>query len=252
MWDSRRMLRILIAGLALFLAGAGSALPYEIDLDNGQYFWNPYRGKPPVPLPLDKGKAAFDRAMDPGHAVLTGLGPAKDQTLTLDETTQEQFFALLGRVERIPDKHPDYPAFGYVSSLPGDSTVLLLIVEGWPASGQRVYEAELRSDGAGYEFAKSLHPSAAVNKDIATRSGLRLGMTKKEVKALLGWPLHEDKNGLWYGASFKHTFPLAEVLARGCDAKYAQDWALVYRNIDIQFTKGRASSILLFHRITWE
>jgi len=244
-------LRNLVVTFALLALSPVWAAAYEIMFSEGQYWVDSAEG-PLIALPLDKGKAAFDRAMDPGHVILTGLGPAKDQTLTLDETTQEQFFAVLGRAGRIPDKHPDYPAFGYVSSLPGDSTVLLLIVEGWPASGQRVYEAELRSDGTGYEFAEHLQPSPAVNKNIATQSGLRLGLTKDQVKVLLGWPLHEDKNGLWYGASFKHTFPLAEVLARGCDAKYAQDWALVYRNIDIRFTKGRASSILLFHRITWE
>lgn len=241
----------LITAVMLLALCPAWTTAYVITFSDGRYLQDNDDG-PPILLPLDKGKAAFDRAMDPGHVVLTGLGPAKDQTLTLDATTQDQVFAMLGRAERIPDKYPRYPTFGYVSSLPGDSTVLLLTREGWPASDKRVYLAELRSDSAGYEFAKNLHPSPGVNKDIATQSGLRLGLTKDQVKALLGWPLHEDENRLWYGATYDHVFTLDEVLARGCGAKYAGQPAGVYQNIIVAFVGGRASSVWILHRITWE
>ena len=225
---------------------------YGIILDADGYFWNRYNDRAPEPLPPDKGKEAFDRANDPAHLVFTGLGPAKDQTLIVDETRRDQVFDLLGRTKRIPDEYPMVPCFGYKSSLSGDTTVLLATMEDCPANCDRVFILKLFRDAQGYAYAKHLHPSPGVNKNIATQSGLRLGLTRDQVKAILGWPQHEEEKFLQYGAMYDRVLTRDEVLARGRDASVVGQPAGVYRSIVITFTKDRASGILLYHRVSWD
>lgn len=228
------------------------ARAFGIELVDGRYYWHKDNKKPSASLPQDQGKAAFDRISGPAHATFIGLGQGRDQTLTLDQTGAAQAFALLGRAERVPDDCPSVPCFGYKSSVSADSTVLLLAVDAWSTPGNRVFVAELRSDGKRYEFAEHLQPSPAVNKNIATQSGLRLGLAKDQVKAILGWPQHEEKNSLEYGAVRAQDFTRAEAAARGHEQDYSGAPAGVYRVIHVHFSKDSVDRIWVYHRITWD
>lgn len=247
-------MRVWLLLLLVFVCAQGLAQAEEnwIIRDENGYSWNKYKDRPPVPLPFDEGRDSFERVNDPAHLVFTGLGVARDQNLIVDQSGPAQFFALLGKTQRIPGQHPMVPCFGYKSNLPGDSTILLVTVDECPEICNRIFEIELRRNAQDYTYIKHLHPTTGVNKDIATQSGLRLGLTRDEVKAILGWPHREDKETLVYGVQYKHFFTEQEVLARGHDAKYAREWELVFRFITIGFTNDRASRVDIYQRITWD
>jgi hypothetical protein len=205
----------------------------------------------PGPRPQDQGWEVFDRADDPAHAIFTGLGPERDQILAMDQAGLEQVFGLLGRTRRIPDAFPAEPCFGYASSLPGDSTVLLVRLDDCPEICFPVLEVELRRDARGLAHAADLWPSPAVHAGIATRSGLRLGLTRDQVKAVLGRPRYEDEISLHYGALYEHSFNRDEVLARGRDEGCAGRLVGVYRCIAVTFDQGRVSGLWVQQRIDW-
>ncbi len=237
---------------ALTVSLSSIALAYEIELDNGSYSWNRWSDRPSQSLPSDVGKAAFDKAMDPAHVVFEHVGLDMTGTLTVDQDGPERLFELLGRVDALADAYPTVPLFGYVSSRQGDATVLLARVEKSPKGCGRLFQIELRRDAKGLPLAGKLHPSLGLSSAVATKSGLRLGLTKGEVKAVLGWPHHEEPDSLRYGATCKVFLSREEVLARGYPEKYVRKGQLIYRTIIITFTDGLADSIFVKHRITWD
>lgn len=247
-------MRFWLLFLLVLVCAQGLAQAEEnwIIRDEDGYSWNKYNNRPPEPLPFDEGRDSFERINDPAHLVFNGLGAARDQNLIVDQSSPTEFFALLGKTQRIPGQHPMVPCFGYKSSLPGDTTVLLVTVDECQGICSRIFEIELRRNSHGYAYIKHLHPTTAINKDITTQSGLRLGLTKDEVKAILGWPHREDKDSLVYGVQYKHFFTEQEVLARGHGADYAQEWEFIFRFITITFAQGKANSVDIYHRITWE
>ncbi|HMM40029.1 MAG TPA: hypothetical protein PKB11_14825 [Desulfovibrio sp.] len=246
------VLAVLAVLFQLFSAPAAGAASIDLE-DDGSYVWR--RGNhysQDRTLPPDVGKAAFERVMDPAHLVLTGLGPAKDKTLTVDQDGPAEMFAILGRVPRLPDEAPTAPGFGYRSHRPGDATVLLVRADDCPETCDRIYSFELRSDSRGLPLAENLHPSPGLDTNAATASGLRLGMTRDEVKAVLGRPQEELPDALRYCAIRKLFLSVQEVLERGRPEKYAKEWQLLYRCIDVTFRDDRADSIFILHRLTWD
>lgn len=240
---------VAVLGLLLAVCAARAAA-HDLVLFEGQG-GERGAGVPAGPLPQDRGWEAFDRADDPGHAVFTGLGPARDQTLAMDQADLEQVFDLLGRTRHIPDKSPAEPRFGYASSLPGDSTVLLVRLDDCPEICGPVLEVELRRDAQGLAQVPDLRLSPAVHAGIATRSGLRLGLTRSQVKAVLGQPRYEDEVSLHYGAMYERTFNLDEVLARGRDQTFAGRLVDVYRCIAVTLDQGRVSGLWVQQRTDW-
>lgn len=233
-----RGVAVLALLLAVCAARAGAqdhALFEGQDRDRGD-------GVPAGPLPQDRGWEAFDRAGDPGHAVFTGLGSTRDQALAMEQAGLEQVFGLLGRTRRMPDKSPAEPRFGYASSLPGDSTVLLVRVDDCPDICAPVLELELRRDAQ--DLARpDLRPSPAVHAGVATRSGLRLGLTRSQVMAVLGRPRYEDETSLHYGAMYGRTFNL--------DETFAGRLVGVYRCIAVTLDQGRVSGLWVQQRTDW-
>lgn len=239
---------VAMLGLLLALCAARAAA-HDLVLFEGQD-GERSAGVPAGPLPRDRIWEAFDRAHDPGHAVFTGLGPARDQTLSMDLAGLDQVFDLLGRTCRMPGEHGSEPCFGYASSLPGDTTVLLVRLDDCPENCISVLELELRRDAQGLAR-PDLRPSPAVHAGIATRSGLRLGLTRSQVLAVLGRPRYEDEVSLHYGAMYERTFNQDEVLARGRDETYAGRLVDVYRCIAVTLDQGRVSGLWVQQRIDW-
>lgn len=205
----------------------------------------------PTPPQLDPIRAAFEPFADPAHAVFTCLGPARDQALSMDLAGLDQIFGLLGRTCHLPGEHGSEPCFGYASSLPGDTTVLLVRLDDCPENCGPILEVDLRRDTRGLDRALSLWPSPAVNQHIATRSGLRLGLTREQVTAVLGRPRFEDEVSLRYGALYERTFSQDEALARGWDGDRAGRLVDVQRCIKVTLNQGRVSGLWIRQHIFW-
>ncbi|WP_449243410.1 hypothetical protein [Desulfovibrio sp.] len=245
------LFRLLLL-LAALLAVPAASWSYGVERQGEAYFWHKYDDKPSVALRPDQGRAAFERVNAPANVILTGLGPSEGQTLTLDRTGMRQVLDLLGKADPLPDDCPGVPLFGYKSARQGDSTVLLVAVDAADTPGSRVYMAELRADARGLK-SKSLRSSQAVHAGIATQSGLRLGLTRAQVAAILGWPQHEDKKSMEYGAVQEQAFSLDEIRARGHEKDAGGGPASVYRVIHLAFDKeSRVSRLWLYHRVSWD
>ncbi|MCM0754032.1 hypothetical protein M7784_02075, partial [Desulfovibrio aminophilus] len=178
--------------------------------------------------------------------------PAGDQSLIPDQADATRLFAVLGAAPKIHMSGEIVDRYGYVSSIPGDMTVLLVMVDNCPGPCERVFDLELRRDPGSFPEPGKLQPTPGLSAAAGTKSGLRLGLTKDEVKAILGWPQHEEENVLRYGASQGVFLPREEVLARGFPEKYVQMGQSIYRFIKVTFTNGRADAIRLDHRTVWD
>ena len=230
------------------LLATTSARAVEISLHNGEYSLAREK-QPSLILPPVEGKTAFDRIMDPAHLTFTGLGPAGDKALTVDRDGPEEFFTVLGRTPRLPDFHPESPMFAYVSSRPGDSTMLLTRATDCPAPCARVFWIRLQRDGEDVPYPCHAHRTSGLGGDAATASGLRLGMTRKEVRAILGEPRREDSHAMFYEADSKRWLTKAEQEDRAFSP--GEDVVLVARTIEVAFREERAISIAVQHRLFW-
>ncbi len=237
--------------LLSMLLATTSARAVEISLHNGEYSLAREK-QPSLILPPVEGKTAFDRIMDPAHLTFTGLGPAGDKALTVDRDGPEEFFTVLGRTPRLPDFHPESPMFAYVSSRPGDSTMLLTRATDCPDPCARVFWIRLQRDGEDVPYPCHAHRTSGLGGDAATASGLRLGMTPDEVRAVLGPTPAEADGSLYYQADYGANLPREEILARGWPERYAEKSQLITRIVKITFRDDRAASIFVMHGITWD
>ncbi|MCM0755521.1 hypothetical protein M7784_09715, partial [Desulfovibrio aminophilus] len=178
--------------------------------------------------------------------------PAGDQSLIPDQADATRLFAVLGAAPKIHMSGEIVDRYGYVSSVPGDPTVLLVMVDNCPGPCERVFHLELRRNPGDFPRPAAMQPTPGLSAAVATKSGLRLGLTKAQVKAVLGWPQEEEENVLRYGAARAVSFSREEVLARGFPEKYVRMGQYIDRFIKVTFTNGRADAIRLDHRTVWD
>jgi len=245
-------LKFILSSVLLFQWMAATAHAYYIMRNGDSYIWITAGSGPSLALSPEEGKAAFDRIMAWAQVTLDHLGPAGDQSLIPDQVDVVRLFAFLGAAPKVHMPGEIVDRYGYVSSIPGDMTVLLVMVDNCPGPCERVFDLELRRDPGSFPKPGSLQPTPGLSAAVATKSGLRLGLTKDEVKAILGWPQHEEENVLYYGAARNASFSKEEVLARGFPEKYVRMGQYIDRFIKVIFTNGRADSIRLDHRTVWD
>ncbi|WP_156904605.1 hypothetical protein [Desulfovibrio aminophilus] len=249
--DGKRF--VLCVALCVALAfPAKECLAAGVYLLNGVYYWHSSGGQPPVKLSPERARESIERVNDPAHLVFTGLGPDGNQSLTVDRDVRDRLFAVLGRAKRLHEPGVEVPIYGYVSSRPGDHTVLTARLDDMPGAPWRIYELDVFADPRMIPEAKGLQPCAGVNAAVATKSGLRLGLTKDEVKAILGWPHAEDENTLSYGTYETLFLTLEEARARGYDAEAARRAAGRGREIRFNFAQGRVVSFYVLHSVNIE
>lgn len=220
--------------------------------DSDGSYWSQSGDAPRHSLSSGEGKVAFEKIMDPTHLIFENLGIDGGHTLTVDQDGPKELFVLLGLAGSIPDGESSVPMFGYTSSRRGDTTVLLAHVDRCPAPCDRIFWIEVRRDAGGFSYAGSLRPTPGLSSAVTTCSGLRLGMTKNKAKAILGKPQHEEPDVLHYRAYQTVSLAREALQARGCREETAPEEQLVYRVVRITFKNGRADSIFVKHRITWD
>ncbi len=128
-----------------------------------------------------------------------------------------------------------FPGRCYVSSRDGDATALLFI---WGTNDMAQCIAVFKSRG---QLASSVDcaPSDHVNAGLRTPEGLRLGMTRAEVEALLGAPDGSAADRIGYARRFK--LPATKRLLRelGREPEPGEDTVLRYQQVMIWFQGGR-------------
>ena len=180
--------------------------------------------------------------------VVRGLGETDNATLLVGDGTRAALFAVLGPAKRLPNGHRCEYTFGYVTQRPGDSTVALVDM-GDPCLDNPEHIASIL---IGFNVAalpkeyrphlKHFVPSAGIHADVATQSGLKLGLTPAEVEVVLGKPVWKEKNVYYYAALKDVQFSPAFLINRwhwpkDVESKPGGD----ERIIMVWFARGRVS-----------
>jgi hypothetical protein len=254
-WKGSTAARIVLGVFcAAITVGATCAAGAYVHVRNGEYLLsNP--GKSPRPdqtLPPAEGKALLERLLNPAHMAVSGFGEAGNATLRAGDDTREALFGLLGPAKRLPDWRRCAHDFGYVSSRPGDSTVVVVRMANpclenidhvsafLVCFSPTVLPKEYRP------YLKRFVPSAGVHAGLATQSGLKLSLTRPEVEAVLGQPLWKEKDFYSYGAVGNIQFTPEFLTTRWHWPKDVQSRpGSDARTIDIWFVGGRVCAFFV-------
>ena len=130
--------------------------------------------------------------------------------MKLGEMTGQLVEAKLGERKAYINKggHHALMQFCYVSDLPGDKTKVIFGVDDYD---RKVASFKILSSRVIFSNSEKCMPSPLVSKSIATESDLKLGMSLKHVKNLVGTPSKEDSNRLIYFYNFKRPFTDEEI-----------------------------------------
>lgn len=164
----------------------------------------------------------FDRIFDEAHDSFVGFGPEGNATLTVDESLRADVEGVLGKTTRLDVGGYEERVLCYASSRPGDDTVALFTLSKCPENCQRVSEIQVRAKKREVRVLSKCAQVPGVHADIATQSGLHLGMAGAEVEAVLGKPQHVQKGlqgTMWfYAASVSLAMSREEATRRGFPA----------------------------------
>lgn len=209
---------------------------------------------PPRKISAAKGREFRARICNPAHLAVTGFGADSDRTLLAIDDPQKHLTAVLGAAKPLPTWQKGQRMYGYASARPGDATVVLVQmgyeIFGSPdevealviAASPEHIEQEYR------RYRKHYTPAAGVHAGLATQSGLRLGLSPAEVEAVLGPPLHKDRDTFYSQFIGWMTFS-PEMLRRWGwpkDSKAKQGGFDI--TINVRFDDGKASCIFLRKR----
>ncbi len=145
----------------------------------------------------------LDRVFDERHDRFLGFGPDGNQTLTVDESVHQDVTAVLGRATRLNLGGYEERMLCYVSARPGDDSVVLFTLSKCPGNCVRVNEIQVRAKRREVRVRDKCAETKGMHAGIATQSGLRLGLTRAEVEAILGPPQHVE-GGMWFYAALRY------------------------------------------------
>jgi len=196
---------------------------------------------------LNAGRIFELPVLRPEHYILDGLFTENRAGLALETLS----FAA---VERIFGPSPVINLDGvhgrmrcYVSDRPDDRTAVLLS----PFISATVDEITILADKGQVKRLDMCRSSEAVHASLATKSGLRLGMTRVEVEALLGPPHGLRKNKLLYSAWDRDLSP-AERRAIGMTDTSGKNMSLT-RQVTLWLDKqGRVSAFSIYQGTSGE
>lgn len=156
------------------------------------------------------------------------LGPLDDAGLYLEAEVLpfERIQDLMGPAPEVSAVDADvegFPGRCYVSGRADDHTAVLFL---WGTNGMAQGMAVF-ADRRMLEPQVACAPSPRVNARLGTRKGLRLGMTRKEVAALLGTPQGQDATR--FGYAHVSRLPAARGLLRRIGRHYEQGETAVVR-----------------------
>jgi hypothetical protein len=164
--------------------------------------------------------------------------------ITLGVSTVRDAERVLGPAPAVETSDHEGARSCYVSTA-GDGTVLEL--ESWVGT-----IIQFRIERAGPEKLRSCAPSAVVSSKLTTEAGLRLGLPRKQVFAILGPPTEIHGPRLVYERSFDRSLTPAE--KRRLKETGGPPWevksAHVEDKIEIGLVGSRVASIDVLHNVT--
>lgn len=255
MWKGSSTAGMLLVVLcACVLGGATCAVGSYVHFYKGEYLLSTpaTKSRPHDRLPAQEGKALLERLINPAHMVVTGLGEAGNATLHMGDDAKAVLFSVLGPAKRLPDWRRCTYDFGYSSARPGDSTVVVVKMAN-PCldnedyvSGVLVCYSQTVLPKEYRPYLKRFVPSQGIHAGLATQSGLKLGMTRAEVEAVLGKPLWKRKDAYDYGALGDVQFSPEFLITRWHWPKDVESkLGGVDHMIDVWFVGGRVSAFLI-------
>jgi len=251
MWRSRiSALMLLLTAVFIVLDPMPCPAAYVYFYDGKYMVSTPATSRSPDRILSDSlGESIMERLLKPGHLVLTGLGERGEGVLRVGDDTKAVLFRAFGLARPLPLGLRCVREFGYVSTRPGDSTLVVVgmgsicldnpdyvvsvSVYFSPAVLPKDYRPHL----------KRFVPSVGAHAGLATQSGLRLGLTRKEVEGILGAPIWKEKDAYFYGVIADMELPAELLVTRWKWPKETQAKpGGVQHFMDIRFVDGRVSA----------
>jgi len=155
------------------------------------------------------------RVFDERHDRFQGFGPNGGQALTVDESVHQDVTTTLGKAKRLDVGGYEERMLCYTSASPGDDTVALFTLSHCPDDCTRVMEIQVRAQKRDVRVLDKCSATPGVHAGIATQSGLKLGLTRAEVQAILGPPQATRGDKWLYAASVSVAFSKEEAMRRG-------------------------------------
>jgi len=159
--------------------------------------------------------AVLIRVFDERHDRFQGFGPNSDQALTVDESWHQDVTATLGKARRLDAGGYEERMLCYTSARPGDDTVVLFTLPRCPDECKRVAEIQVRPQKRDVRVLDKCSATPGVHAGIATQSGLKLGLTRAQVQAILGPPQATRGDKWLYAASVSVALSKEEATRRG-------------------------------------
>jgi hypothetical protein len=161
--------------------------------------------------------------------------------IRLGTSTIEDLTQTLGQAPAMKAKDPENSLVCYASSGP-DRTVLEF--ENWTDP------IEFRLFKGSPELVKECLPTDGVSASISTTSGLRLGLTRDQVVAILGQP-QKIRAGHWSYESSTVRALMTDEKARASKLKSPPSSVEVYEKIDFEFTNSVVTKIDIVRSESW-
>jgi len=143
------------------------------------------------------------RDIDPRHLTVGPFGPtdgrgASGLYIRVDDMDQEHVPGLFGKVplsEASLKDMQEVEGWCYTAATPSDRTAVLLLY----SIGARIDTIAVVSDVAFIRQPSLCARTPRVHAGLATVSGIRLGMSRAQVRAILGRPMAADswRDGIW-------------------------------------------------------
>jgi len=188
------------------------------------------------------GLHSSGHAGDAARALPLAVGPlpVPGRFLKAETTPFDRIPQIMGPGKESPPTWPlaeGFPGRCYVSSRGGDATALLFI---WGTNDMAQCLAVFKSR---VQLARGVDcaPSDHVHAGLRTPEGLRLGMTRPEVEAILGAPDGGNAEQIGYARRFR--LPATKRLLRelGRNPEPGENTVLRYQQIMVWFQGGRVA-----------
>lgn len=128
--------------------------------------------------------------------------------LTLGKHTLKDVQSELGKAELLPGLEHKPNRVCYISGDNSDGTIL--IFQAWEISSV-LTSFRILSSQANFKESDQCAKSKLISKDMVTDGGLRLGLSRQQLKAILGKPTKEQGNSLLYVYHSKQSMTKEEI-----------------------------------------
>lgn len=224
MWYARFSLAVLCVFLVLpahnvWAGFAAHGSMVKVFSDNDHFHFQPdyalRHGDTGFGVTMQYPTNVLVRVFDERHDRFQGFGPNDDQALTVDESAHQDVTAVLGKTQRLNVGGYEERMLCYTSARSGDDTVALFTLSHCPDDCKRVMEIQVRAQKREVRVLDKCSATTGVHAGLATQSGLRLGLTRAQVQAILGPPLATRGDKWLYAASVSVAFSKEEATRRG-------------------------------------